>query len=51
MLHATQSRGNASHKSRASGENGHESMATLVQMQVDSEISRVMTAVRAGADP
>jgi methyl-accepting chemotaxis protein len=47
MLHA-QNRGNGIHKSRANGEDAHESMTMLAQPQVTDEIRRVMTAMRSG---
>jgi hypothetical protein len=47
MLHA-QSRGNGIHKSRANGEDAHQSMTMLAQPQVADEIRRVMMAVHSG---
>ncbi|MGB8886983.1 MAG: methyl-accepting chemotaxis protein [Candidatus Korobacteraceae bacterium] len=47
MLHA-QSKGNGIHRSRANGEDAHESVTMLAQPQVADEIRRVMTAVRSG---
>src|SRR5580704_6103574 len=47
MLHA-QNKGNGIHKSRANGEDAHESIAMLAQPQLVDEIHRVMTAIRSG---
>ena len=47
MLHA-QSKGNGIHRSRANGEDAHESVTMLAQPQVADEIRRVMTAVHSG---
>jgi methyl-accepting chemotaxis protein len=47
MLHA-QTKGNGIHKSRANGEDVHESMTMLAQPQLLNEIHRVMTMLHSG---